>query len=496
MNGSPNPGTNTPIDLSVPLKIHIIGIGGTGMSALALLLSQAGHRVSGSEIKELGILDKLRAAGIELYKGQAQEQVIGKDLVVYSTAIDKNNIEIVSATQKSIPVRHRGEVLGYLSNLKQTVSVAGTHGKSTITSLITLILHNANWSPSFIVGSEINEVGSSASLDSGRYLVVEADESDGTFLHLNSYLGIVSSIEPDHLDYYGGFVELQKAFINFLNNSEIKFLGTGLYDSPFESGDLRIDNAETYETVVDNILHSNLLNETSDSKGLFTVGFGNNCDFIIESVSLEKFESKFELKVKNENLSHQFEILLQGIHNVYNCAISAAVALKLGVDLEVIKHSLSSFGGISRRFEFRGTKNGITFIDDYAHLPGEIKPTVHATKQLNPQRIVAVFQPHRYSRVRSIHKDFASAFDLADIIYITEIYDAGEQPITGVSGELVYDSIREHIKSQNLNKEVVYFRSRDELKNKLLEILKEGDLLLTLSAGDLTTLPDEIMESM
>ncbi len=490
MNGSPKVGTNSQLDLSVPLKIHVVGIGGTGMSALALVLNEAGHTVTGSEIKDLSILKKLESNGIRVYKGQAADHVDNKDAVVYSTAISKDNIELVSANDKSIPIRHRGEILGSISNLKQTVAVAGTHGKSTITSLLTLILHKAGVSPSYIVGSEINEVGSSAGWDSGDYLILEADESDGSFLHLTSHMGIVSSVEPDHLEYYGDFNSLRLAFCKFLSDSKIKVIGTG-----FKLGEDRAvvagDTSESYEYKPDEILE--LLTDDSE---VHTVGFNQGDDFRIDNVVFDSKGSKFDLIYKKEGRTESFNILLYGYHNVYNSALSVAAASILKVPTKDIKESLEIFGGISRRFEFRGIKNNVMFIDDYAHLPGEIRPTLNAAKQLNKKRIIAVFQPHRYTRVKTIYKDFASAFDSADKVYITDIYASGEQPIPGVSGELVYDVVKEHLNKLKSQTEVSYVSSRVQLTRTLLNDIREDDIVITLSAGDLTTLPDELMELM
>ncbi len=496
MNVSPKVGTNSLIDLTEPKRIHVVGVGGTGMSALALVLNEAGHRISGSEIKDLSILKKLEANGIQVYKGQSADHVTDKDVVVYSTAIPKDNIEIVSAVDQSIPLRHRGEILGSLSTLKDTIGVAGTHGKSTITSLITLILHKANEMPSFVVGSEINEVGSSAGWDSGRYLVLEADESDGSFLHLKSYVGVVSSVEPDHLEYYGDFFHLQKAFCKFLSDSKIKVVGTGFMDQEESDmpliGDGKNGNAkQSYD-----YRPTEILDNVVDRQNLYTVGFRPSDDFRIENVVFDEDGSKFSLNIKAEKASQNFEIMLYGYHNVYNAAVSAATAIALGIDLKAVKSALNIFGGISRRFEFRGVKNDITFIDDYAHLPGEIRPTVHAAKQLKKQRTIVVFQPHRYTRVKSIYRDFAEAFDEADVVYITDIYSAGEQPIPGISGELVYDVVKDHFQKTQKITQAYYISSRAELIQELLNVIDKDDIVLTLTAGDLTTLPDEIMERM
>ncbi len=459
MRGSPNLEMAKIANLTYPRKIHIVGIGGSGMSALGEVLVGSGHLVSGSEIKETQILERLRSLGITIYLGHRESQIADAEIVAYSTAIPVDNIELLAAKAAGAEVLHRSEVLAGLTRIKKSISIAGTHGKTTTSALISLALSDAKLRPSFVLGSEVNEVGAAASWDEGAWLVIEADESDGTFLHLKSEIAIVSSVERDHVEYYGSYEKLQDAFGEFLGSASIKIVGS---DDPcaFHLG---------------------------SKHSAITVGVNKKSDFRIENIELNKNYSRFSL-VQSDGKSFDIHSPLLGMHNVKNLAIAFVGAKMAGADEESLLSALGRFGGVPRRFESRGSVNGIGFIDDYAHLPGEVKPTLETARLFNPERLVAVFQPHRFTRTRDLASEFADAFCDADMLYVTDIYSAGERILHGVNASMVVQAIKEN----NPNFEVYYEPSRDQLVEKLSGLLRSGDILITLGAGDLTSLPDQI----
>ncbi|MFZ2058113.1 MAG: UDP-N-acetylmuramate--L-alanine ligase [Acidimicrobiales bacterium] len=449
------------INLSVPLRLHVVGAGGAGMSAIAAVLAAMGHHTTGSDIKPSRSLERLRARGVEVRIGHRPENVVGADALTYSTAVSERNVEIAEARRLGIPVLSRAAMLEAIVALRRTVAIAGTHGKTTTSSMLALVLVEAGLHPSFIIGGEVNEIGTNAAWDVGELLVVEADESDGTFLHMAPELGIVTSVEPDHLEHYGSFEELKAAFRVFLGQ-----VGSAIVcaDDPVAAS-LAPASAVTY-------------------------GCSAGAEVRIVGVESGRNHLRFELLRSGESIG-LFELPVPGVHNARNAAAAVSAALELGLDPEHARRALARFAGVARRFEFRGDIGGVTFVDDYAHLPGEVRAALDAARGGGFGRIVCVFQPHRYSRVAMLAPEFADAFEGADLVVVTEVYAAGELPRPGVSGKLVLDAmIRAHPRAR-----AVYVPRRDDVVAYLRTNLRPGDLCLTLAAGDLTNLAAELGES-
>lgn len=451
------PGT----DLSSPRRIHVVGVGGVGMSAIATVLLGMGHHVSGSDVKASPATERLRELGIDLWIGHAPEHVEGADMVTWSPAVPEDNVEIARARSLGIPTLRRAEILGLIARERRTVAVAGTHGKTTTASMLSLALVDAGRRPSFLIGADVNEIGTNAAWDAGEWLVIEADESYGSFDRLEPEVALVTNVEPDHLDHYKTFQALASAFEAYLRSSRVRVVNG---DDPVSA---RIGRA----------------------LGAASVGTAPGSTYRIESLELARSSSAFEV-VGPEGLMGRVQLPVPGEHNARNAALAIAGACSIGVPFEVSAAALGRFTGVPRRFEFRGECDAVSFVDDYAHLPSEVRATLAAARAGGWQRIVAVFQPHRYTRVAALAGAFASAFDDADLVFVTDVYSAGEAPVPGVSGRLVADAIGARPGSPPTR----YVATRDDLRAAVNAALVAGDLCLTLGAGDLTTLPDEIIE--
>jgi UDP-N-acetylmuramate--alanine ligase len=430
------------------------------MSAIAVVLSAMGYEVSGSDLKESSALDRLRALSIEVHVGHLGSRVDGVDLVGISTAIPEKNVELQEARARDIPVLRRAELLAGICTKRRTLAVSGTHGKTTTTSMLALILVEAGRTPSFLIGGEVNEIGTNAIWGSGEELVVEADESDGTFLRLGAEIAVVTNVEADHLDYYGSFENLKAAFRQFMEDARSGAVVCA--DDP-----VALSLAPLDATTFGFTEHAQL----------------RICDFVGGRAHIS-----FRIERNGTTLGH-FELPVPGEHNAKNAAAAIAVAFRLGIPLDSAQRALARFAGVARRFEFRGEAGGISFVDDYAHLPGEILATLHAAKEGSWDRVVAVFQPHRFSRVQQLFVDFGAAFIDADLVVLTDVYPAGETPIPGVSAKLIADSLVERYPQA----QVVFIPQHRDLVQYLHENLRKGDCCLTLGAGDLTGLPDELL---
>jgi len=453
------------LDLSTPRRLHVVGAGGAGMSAIALLLARMGHRVSGSDLKDSPALARLAAAGIEIAVPQRATNVpTDADAVIYSTAVPADNVELAAARRNGTLVLHRSRALRALTRLRSSVAVAGSHGKTTTASMLALVLRAAGLRPSFVIGGEVNEVGANAAFDRGDWLVVEADESDGTFLALEPAAAIVTSVEPDHLDQYGGFDGLVAAFDQFLSNVR----------GPRVVG-------------VDDPAAADLARRTP---GTTTYGFAPGASLRIVDYAGHRFGATFGVEADARPLG-VLELPVPGRHNASNATGAVALALELGVDFDVAARALRGFGGVARRFQHRGEVGGVSLVDDYAHLPAEVAAAIAAAREGGWSRVIVVFQPHRYSRTAALWRDFARAFDGADVVVVTDVYAAGEAPIAGVSGGLVVRALVE----QRPALPVSYLPRRSDLLDVLRALARPGDVVLTLGAGDLTTLPDEWLAS-
>jgi UDP-N-acetylmuramate--alanine ligase len=452
--------TDPAFDLDEPRRVHIVGIGGAGMSAIATVLVGMGHEVRGSDLKDSPALARLRLLGVHAEVGHRAEHVDGDlDAVVVSTAIRDDNREVRRARERGVPVLRRAAMLRAIVATQRTIAVAGSHGKTTTSSMLALVLRAADWHPSFVIGGDLNEVGTNAAYDSGEWLVVEADESDGTFLELAPEVAVVTSVEPDHLDHYGGFDGLVAAFERFL--AEVPGLRVVCADDPVAARLAREVGAVTY-------------------------GFSVESDYRIDEYQGTRTGSTFGLIAQGVPLG-TIELPIPGRHNACNAAAAASTALELGAPFDAVTHALRGFGGVARRFQFRGEVDGVTFVDDYAHLPAEVAAAIHTAKEGGWPHVIAVFQPHRYTRTASLWRDFADAFTEADSLVLTDVYAAGETPQPGVSGRLVLRAVLDAHPALP----VTYLPRRADLVGSVLRLARPGDVVLTLGAGDLTTLPDE-----
>ncbi|MDD5491345.1 MAG: UDP-N-acetylmuramate--L-alanine ligase [bacterium] len=449
--------------------IHFVGIGGSGMSGIAEVLLTLGYKVSGSDLKETDTVSRLRSLGGEIFIGHRESNVKNSDVVVVSTAINTSNIEVTAAIRDKIPVIPRIEMLAELMRLKYGVAIAGTHGKTTTTSLVALVLAKGGLDPTAIIGGKLNNIGSHAKLGQGEYLVAEADESDGSFLKLTSTIGVITNIDNDHLDYWKSIEKLHQGFIDFAN--KVPF-----YGSTIVCGD---------DLGVRQILSQ--IKRRYITYGL-AVNQMSNHDLIAHDIEFAGFGTQFEV-VYNENNLGQIKLQVPGLHNVYNALAAIGVGLELGIPFDVIKEGLGEFRGVVRRLQLKGEINKVVVMDDYGHHPTEIRATLDAVKRYWKGRLVVVFQPHRFSRTKLLAEEFGSVFSQADELFIMDIYSAGEKFIPGVDAQLLINTVR-----KNGYDKVRHLPGRKEAVEFLALNAKPGDLILTLGAGDVWKTGEELLE--
>ena len=454
--------TDTDIDLGRPRRVHVVGAGGAGMAAIASVLHSMGHGVTGSDLRESAVTERLRAEGVPVTIGHDAANVAGAEALAVSTAIPERNPEVRAAREAGVPVLRRGEILPAISAERRTIVVAGTHGKTTTSSMLALVLVEANLHPSFIIGGDVNEIGSGAVWDDGEWFVIEGDESDRTFLTLGAEIALVTNVEPDHLETYDNDPEqLRAAFARFLAEARVRVVCA---DDP-GSADL---GAEV---------------------GAITYGTAAGADYRMVDVTRGRASTAFTIERHGEELV-RIELPTPGLHNARNAAGAVVVGLEAGAPVDAATRALARFGGVARRFEFRGEEGGVTFVDDYAHLPTEVEAAVAAARDGDWERVVCVFQPHRFSRTAALWPEFAHSFTGADRVIVTDIYSAGETPRPGVTGKLVVDAVLDaHPWS-----DVAWLPRLDDVTDWLSTRLRPGDLCLTLGAGDLTNLPDVVLE--
>ena len=448
------------LDLSVPARVHIVGIGGAGMSALALLLSEMGHEVSGSDLHASPNIARLRSEGVRVFLGHDGEHVRGAEWVTASPAVPQSNPELVASESRGIPFYGRPAVMGALTRRARTLAVAGTHGKTTTSTMLALIALEADPHASFLIGAEVDALGANARWGGGSLLVIEADESYGAFSELEPWLCGITNVEADHLDHYGTLEALEEAFVRLAERS---------VGSVVVADDAGADRVGT-------------------AAGSRLVAEREGADYCLGALRLGRASSSFDLSGPNGTM--HLDVAAPGRHNVTNAALAAALADLAGMPASAIAGGLRRFTGVPRRFEFRGEAGGITFVDDYAHLPTEVAATLQAARAGGFDRVVAVFQPHRFTRTQAVAAEFEGAFADADLVLVSDIYPAGEAPIPGVSGELVSAAV-------SIGRElgtVRYLPTLDELAEALSGLLHPGDLCLTMGAGDLTDLPDALLE--
>jgi UDP-N-acetylmuramate--alanine ligase len=436
-------------------RIHFVGIGGIGMSGIAEVLLNLGHRVSGSDLVESDTVSRLRALGCRIAVGHHAENLGDPHVLVTSSAIRANNPEVEEARRRGIPVIPRAEMLAELMRMKYGVAIAGTHGKTTTTSIVSTLLAAGGLDPTVVIGGKVNSLGSNAKLGQGEFLVAEADESDGSFLKLSPAIAIVTNIDPEHLDYYRDLDHLRETFLAFVN--KVPFYGVVI---------LCLDEPNVQA----------LLPRVEKRK--VTYGMSTQADFHARDLKLDGFSSSFAVRGFEKDLG-RFRLNMPGRHNVCNALAAIASALELDVSLERVREALEGFTGIERRFQVKANARGVLLIDDYAHHPQEIRATLAAAKEGFERRTVVVFQPHRYTRTRDLLEEFFTAFNQADVLILTEIYPAGEEKIGGIGTDLLLEGIRAHG-----HREVIFVSEKEEIPTLLDEIVREGDLVITMGAGD------------
>lgn len=441
----------------LPRRLHFIGIGGTGMSGLALLAHEWGYVVSGSDLVENEATRRLRARGVQVYIGHNREHIAGAEAVVVSSAIPPFNEELVTAQSLGIPIMHRGDVLAFLFNPRKGIAIAGTHGKTTTTSMISLLLEVAGWSPTVLIGGELEDIGGNAKTGKGEFFVTETDESDGSFLKLRPFCAVVTNIDDDHLEFYGSMEAEKEAFALFLRNVQGDGFQVVCGDHPN----------------VQDIVRRHVFPR------LVTYGVENeNTEYSAKILVRGEEGSSFEVSHRGKVVA-TFSVRVPGDHNVSNALACVAVGMELGIPLEKIAEALMLFRGVKRRFEKIGRVSGALVVDDYAHHPTEMRVVLKTARRQTRGKIVVVFQPHRYTRTRRLYQDMAHALLLADYVVLLPIYSAGEEVISGVSTELIY---RELSRTGFCN--VTYAATFEEAAKKCLEVLEEGDMLVTMGAGD------------
>jgi UDP-N-acetylmuramate--alanine ligase len=449
-------------------RIHFVGIGGSGMSSIAKVLLEMGYTVSGSDAQESAVTTKLAQAGARVHISHSYENIGDTQAVVVSTAIPETNPEVKAARDKEIPVYHRADVLAFLMSKQRGIAVAGAHGKTTTTSMIALMLEQAGTDPTIVIGGELESIGGSAKLGHGSYLVAEADESDGSFLKLSPQIAIVTNIENDHMDYYKTMDNILRTFDKFLHQL-----------APAEGiAILCFDNS-----YVRNIA-------SKLERRYISYALEHEADVVARNIKSDGPVSTFDVYHQG-NLLGTAKICVPGIHNVSNALAAVAVGIYAGLSFAQIVEGLGLFQGAKRRFQTKGRVNGVWVVDDYAHHPTEISTTLLGARQTEPKRLICVFQPHRYTRTNFLRKEFGAAFSQADLLILTDIYSAGEQPIPGVSGETIKNEIE-----QQTNQRVTYVPDKGKIARYLNEIVEPGDLVMTMGAGNIYQVGEELVEKL
>jgi UDP-N-acetylmuramate--alanine ligase len=444
--------------------VHFVGIGGIGMSGIAEVLLNLGYQVSGSDLKESDITRRLASLGATIHAGHRAENVKDVDAVVISSAVKKDNPEVEAARQKWIPVIPRAEMLAELMRLKYAVAVAGSHGKTTTTSMIATVLAAAGLDPTAVVGGKVNVLDSNAKLGKSELMVVEADESDGSFLKLHPSIAVVTNIDPEHMDHYGTLEKLQNAFVEFCNRVPFYGLNVLCLDHP---------NVQALLPRIE--------------KRFVTYGSAHTADYRVEGIRLEGYLTRFRAFQHDQELG-EFTVKMVGAHNALNALAVIAVAEEMHVPLDTVRRALSEFGGVQRRFTIKGEARGVTVVDDYGHHPTEVMATLAGARRAFHRRLVVAFQPHRYTRTRDLLKEFSTAFNDADVLFLTGIYAASEDPIPGITGQALVDSIVAHG-----HRDVTFVERRADLARAMAPRLREGDLVVTLGAGDITQVGPELL---
>jgi UDP-N-acetylmuramate--alanine ligase len=458
--------------------IHFVGIGGIGMSGIAEIMHNLGYRVQGSDSVESANTLRLKAHGIKILIGHNQSNIHKVSYVVLSSAIKSDNPEVSTAIAQKIPVIKRAEMLAELMRLKCSVAVSGSHGKTTTTSLVACLFESAGLNPTVINGGIINGKSTNAYLGSGRYLIAEADESDATFIQLPATVAVITNIDPEHLDFYGDFESLKASFRRFITNLPFYGFGVACIDHPVVRK----------------------LTESITERKIITYGI-NSDDANIKAydITLRADHSIFSVKIDLPNLSgvliKDVALSIPGRHNVLNCLAAIAIGIEMEFELELIKKSFGNFGGVKRRFTKLCDYRGASLIDDYAHHPVEIQATLSTARAValdQSGKVLAIFQPHRYSRLRNLFNDFVDCFDSADILYITEVYNAGEAAIEGIGARELVDAISDKYPS----KEVYFITDLKEAENIIKNKANPGDMMVMMGAGSISAFANNIAQNL
>lgn len=437
------------------------------MSGIAEVLLNLGYEVSGSDLAEAETTHRLQRLGAQIFIGHRPENLQEADVVVISSAIRLDNPEVMAAQRRLIPVITRAEMLAELMRMKYGIAIAGTHGKTTTTSLIATVLAQAGFDPTAVIGGKLNIFGSNAKLGQGEILVAEADESDGSFLQLSPIIAVVTNIDPEHLDYYGDLSRVQEAFLQFIN--KIPFYGLAV---------LCRDSANL-QALLPRV-----------RKRFVTYGLSEEANFWAKNISYHELHTKFTALEGRQELG-EIVLRMPGLHSVYNALATLATATELDIPFPVVRQALSAFSGVQRRFEIKGEFSGIMIVDDYGHHPAEIKATLRAAKEGWQRRTIVLFQPHRYTRTRDLFKEFLTAFQDADLLFLTGIYPAGEDPIPGITAQGLYEGIKGYG-----HKQVNLIIDKNEIPGQLLPHLKKGDMVITLGAGDIWKVGGELIKRL
>lgn len=452
--------------------IHLVGIGGSGMSGIAEVLLTLGYKVTGSDLTYSDTVRHLEEMGGEIFIGHEESHIEGAQVVVVSSAVAETNPEVVAARDKVIPVIPRAEMLAELMRLKYGIAIAGAHGKTTTTSMVAAILAQAGLDPTFVIGGKVNALGTHARLGRSDILIAEADESDGSFLRLTPSIVVVTNLDREHLDFYKDMEQLKEAFLHFVN--KVPFYGLAILCADDERLRFMFPRvSKRYQTY-----------------GLHEYAGGGYPDLFAMDIKASARGVEFRALFRGKKLG-PFRLQTPGVHNVSNSLAAMAVALELDVPVHLIRKGLAAYTGVERRFQIRGEKQRVLVVDDYGHHPTEIRATLAAAKTVGDRRVVAVFQPHRYSRTRDLVDDFAEAFSEADVVFVTDIYPAGESEIPGITGKL----IAEKIKSRG-HPSVHWVDGIPNLSSFVREKLVEGDIVITLGAGDIWKVGESLLADL
>ncbi len=449
-------------------RVHLVGIGGSGMSGIAEVLISLGHKVRGSDITRSETVFRLEKLGAKIFIGHDGDNIGDADVLVVSSAVQADNPEVLAARSRKIPVIPRAEMLADLMRMKEGIAVAGAHGKTTTSTLIATILADAGMDPTVIIGGRVKKFGTGGRLGKGEFLVAEADESDGSFLELDAKIAVVTGIDREHLDHYGNMANLEAAFLHFCN--KVPFFGATIAcgDDPVLRGFAPKMN-----------------------KRFITYGFSDDCDLVGKDYAQKGLVCTFSVHRQGERLG-DIALHLPGIHNARNCLAAIQVGLYLGVDFDTMAVALGNFSGIGRRLEIKGEKNGVTVIDDYGHHPSEVRATLKGLREaFADRRIVTLFQPHRYTRTRDCLADFLTAFGDTDVLALMPIYPAGEKPVEGVSTRLIYDGVKKTAGGKN----IYLLEHDDEVQDWLTTNIERNDVLLTLGAGNVFLQGEKFLEN-